>query len=1655
MCSPISAGEYYIVISGTVDRPTFSIDVTIDDVATTAGSATSTFNNQDVCSEAMIQVNANAFVLPGNASCGQDIAWFYSTNSTFNPYNNEGTYAASGTTNVDIPLPANTTCSSLTYFIKGIVSDDGISAVAGCQNTTNSIIVNVFPEIGLPTIVNDPCIIQVAARCPNFTVNGNPSSDTYLATFADDGLNQSFVISNGLAACNETFTETISCSGNCTQPTATGSVICDPNDPFNFYVEINFTPGSANSYSIIGSDGSALLVNSIGTYTAGPFSNDNAVIISIENTEDPNCNLPLGSFVDNCNPETCPNLTSALAPSSGDACVGEQVLLQATVDQGVLNVDYSAQWFLNGSPILNANTLNYLHTFSTLQGCSSEFQVFSVEITCLNPDAAASTSSSMTLGTGGFNVYPIPQLGVDFYPDPQNCIVAPIDNCGGLNISYSPTMDLIPGNPNATITYTASIPGAPAGCETTGTYQVQCPDNCGDNVGNLIYPANNVICHGESFNLELTGTSLEDYHSLGYAVTTTNPFNDLEGAVNTAVLNGDVVGPYAAGDIPTFTNGIEYTNGTYYFIPFSSLDINSGTVVWTTSGSFSVSAPFQGGSASFTIPQLPYCPGVTEYSMNIVIDQTQNESNLNAIDGMNSPIWNGPGGSTDFYNNTVVYTNDPSNTNHTINASGNFFWGSNINYTVTATYNVNNSFPTLCPSCTDISSAFIYELLPEVILTPSVQPIVCENSLFDLTTINPSANINGTYNWYDNDPAMGGPLLSNTEVLIPSGGATYWVEFLADADATCTEVLSVSITTTASPILTTPPTPSPICSGDIVDLTVMNNSISGGQAGNIVWFRGNPETDPFAVQLTDAIAANQTPTDGTTYFAVFTDAGTGCSSQVSVTYSVLPLPTMTPPVVNPSVCIGDSYDLSILENSLTTNTGTFAWYEGNPNAGGVLLTNTSVSPNNSTTYCAVFTDGTSNCQNTVCISLDVNPLPVLNTIPPQGPLCQGDEFELTTINSLFTTTAGTFTWYEGNPNTGGTLINNTLIVPSATIVYYVLFTETLTGCQNTSFVTFLIEATPSLIPPNSIEICAGESIDLTTLESGITANNGSFEWYEGDPTMGGTLVTDPNNVNPNMNTTYHVVFTTNTNCSSSTFVNVTVHSLPILNMVGNQGVCEGGIFDLSSLHSSLTTENGTFDWYSNGTLLTNLSITPSGQEQYDVIFTDANGCTASSSVSVEEYVAVTGATAMYDCTINQLVVDISNASGGSGMGYVVANNSPNQDGETLANGSNWTIIIVDDAGCEQVAITGTVNCIECNAGVASTTDPTTLCCEDMLQVNLSNEALSAGNIIAYGITNAADGPITNEADLSNAIIVEEADANNGFSFTHDCTLNPGDYYITPFISEEPDGITELMYDTLNGCTPNGEFCPIINGTGWILDPLIIHFPDGSFLNVNDDQAFGLPITPELLDAFGGIPCLTLTDLYSGDPNGVWWFEINNVGTGDLEFSTPAFDVVVDGSTCTALNGVDQVVTVDPINGTVIGGTTDSIGFELPPATSFPSIDFTCEDYADPILITLNDVTSSMDCWGTAHEDIQENISSFSVYPNPSNHLFNIELELRTSAKIQLIITDILGKEIKAETHSLSSGTFIHSIDLENYSSGIYLLSIQSEQQIISKKLIKK
>jgi uncharacterized membrane protein len=64
------------------------------------------------------------------------------------------------------------------------------------------------------------------------------------------------------------------------------------------------------------------------------------------------------------------------------------------------------------------------------------------------------------------------------------------------------------------------------------------------------------------------------------------------------------------------------------------------------------------------------------------------------------------------------------------------------------------------------------------------------------------------------------------------------------------------------------------------------------------------------------------------------------------------------------------------------------------------------------------------------------------------------------------------------------------------------------------------------------------------------------------------------------------------------------------------------------------------------------------------------------------------------------------------------------------------------------------------------------------------------------------------------------------------------------------------------------------------------------------------------------------------------------------------------------------------------------------------------------------------------------------------------MDLETQG-VNLTVYDVTGKQIYSFQDKTSTGTFEHELNLKSMPVGVYILQLQTEKQVISKKLILK
>jgi len=82
-------------------------------------------------------------------------------------------------------------------------------------------------------------------------------------------------------------------------------------------------------------------------------------------------------------------------------------------------------------------------------------------------------------------------------------------------------------------------------------------------------------------------------------------------------------------------------------------------------------------------------------------------------------------------------------------------------------------------------------------------------------------------------------------------------------------------------------------------------------------------------------------------------------------------------------------------------------------------------------------------------------------------------------------------------------------------------------------------------------------------------------------------------------------------------------------------------------------------------------------------------------------------------------------------------------------------------------------------------------------------------------------------------------------------------------------------------------------------------------------------------------------------------------------------------------------------------------------------------------------------------------TSLNIYPNPFNEFLIVEFDLNQTSKLNIYLTDILGRKTSLDTYDSFNGKFQRSFDLTNFSAGVYFLEIQIDENIQVEKVIKR
>jgi gliding motility-associated-like protein len=420
--------------------------------------------------------------------------------------------------------------------------------------------------------------------------------------------------------------------------------------------------------------------------------------------------------------------------------------------------------------------------------------------------------------------------------------------------------------------------------------------------------------------------------------------------------------------------------------------------------------------------------------------------------------------------------------------------------------------------------------------------------------------------------------------------------------AGCTSLATTNIIINAAP---TPPsvlssTPSSRCGTGTVTLQAT------ASAGTLNWYAtstGGTILSTGTSFTTPSISTN------TTYYVEATNNGCTSATRTAVVATVTPEPEILSGTSSNSRCGTGSVLLNVTTNAVTVN-----WYAtstGTTIIGtGTSFTTPSIST--TTTYYAEGLNG-SCTSGRAAFSATINPIPTITNTTPNNRCGTG------AVTLQATASAGTLNWYAAS--TGGTSLSTgtSFTTPSISTntTYYVEATDN--GCTSAS-------RTPVIATINSIPTTPSV---ISTTQPTCTISTGSIE-LGGLPSTGTwTLTRFPGSVTttgqgisttiPGLSSGRYVFNVLNAEgCRSNSSANIDINSqppTPAITLIPTQPTCNQSNGSITTIVTGGTTPF-TYRWSNGATSSTLSNLAANTTTLFSVTVTDANNCSANSSVNL-------------------------------------------------------------------------------------------------------------------------------------------------------------------------------------------------------------------------------------------------------------------------------------------------------------------------------------------------------------------------------------------------------------------------------------------------------
>ena len=737
-------------------------------------------------------------------------------------------------------------------------------------------------------------------------------------------------------------------------------------------------------------------------------------------------------------------------------------------------------------------------------------------------------------------------------------------------------------------------------------------------------------------------------------------------------------------------------------------------------------------------------------------------------------------------------------------------------------------------------------------------------------------------------------------------------------------------------------------------------------------------------------------------------------------------PTLTVVASSPTVCLAQSATVT------ASGASSYFWYTGATTAAAI------VTPTATTVY-TVYGVGSTGCDYALK-TVTLTSLTTTVTVPAStASICPGGSFVITPGG------ATTYTYTGPSFTTTGT---SATVSPIVSTSYTVVGTGT-NGCKSTTGVNSPTVVITTLASPAitltavSPSICPG----ITTTLTATGAN--SYTWTA--PSSNASFVT----VNPLVTTIYTVTGTGTTVCNGVKTFTLFAFLTPSITVNSNT-VCSGSVFTLTPSGASTYT-------YSNGSN----TIAPTSNTTINVSGTSANGCVSNvSAVSTLTTVTLPVVT-VNSGTVCKGAIFVMTPSGATSYTFINASNPA-----TPSVTTTYSVIGSTTVGCASLPALATVTVYALPVvSIAVTPTSMVLCNNDVL-------SLTGSGALTYNWNNNASGTTyTSTPSSTSSYFVVGTDVNGCTgAATISFTVNPspalaltGNTFVclgnSTTLTATGTGLTYSW--TATGSASTAVVSPVVN--------TVYGVTGTNTLGCTTTKTLAVTVNSIVVTASSNTAiCINgAVSISAPGANSYTWMPVANpvpfnAITVSPTITTTYTYVAVDSKACSHTGMITVTVNPLPVINATGGGTIcvgESATITASGASTYVWNDAT-NSTASSLTVNPTSNTTYMVAGTDAHgcvstgsvvltvskctgiNKIESEIVGLSVYPNPNNGEFTVELNNGLNKTIE--VSDLTGRVILA-TQTQNDKTVVN---LNNFANGVYYVKIQSNKSVEVMKVVK-